>query len=235
MATPVKIKATVEEVVRHTGSVASYRFAPQGRVPKFHPGQFLHLALDEYAPDRQWPESRVFSIASSPAERAQRLDLTISVKGRFTRKIYDTLDTGAECWLKLPYGSFLFPSAGALVLVAGGVGITPFLSLLKQMLDERSTQPARLCYGVRSADYYLFGELIARCEAELPGFSKTIYCEDGTVPGHRGMLDIEAIRAAAPADALFYLSGPPPMISAFKTRLLETGVAADRVRVDDWE
>ncbi len=77
--------------------------------------------------------------------------------------------------------------------------------------------------------------MIARCEAELPGFSKTIYCEDGTVPGHRGMLDIEAIRAAAPADALFYLSGPPPMISAFKTRLLETGVAADRVRIDDWE
>jgi ferredoxin-NADP reductase len=235
MATPVKIKATVHQVIKHTDSVVSYRLTPQGRVPRFHAGQFLHLALDDYSPDRQWPESRVFSIASSPAERAQRLDVTISVKGRFTQRIYDALEKGAACWLKLPYGEFLFPADRHLVLIAGGVGITPFLSLLKQMLDERSGQTVALGYGVRSAEYYLFGDLISRCDAELPGFSKTVYSEDGSVPGHKGMLDIAAIYAAAPAGALFYLSGPPAMISAFKTRLLDLGVESENIRVDDWE
>ena len=235
MATPVKIKATVEQVVKHTPSVVSYRFIPQGRVPKFHAGQFLHLALDEYHPDSQWPESRVFSIASSPSERASELGVTISVKGRFTERIFNTLEKGSECWLKLPYGEFLFPSDRHLVLIAGGVGITPYLSLLKQMLEDKSRQAVALCYGVRSMEHYLFGELLDRCEAELPNFGKTVYSEDGSVPSHKGRLDIDAIYAAAPEGSLFYLSGPPVMIGVFKNRLRDLGVESERIRVDDWE
>ena len=235
MASPVKIKATVASVVKHTGSVVSYRFIPQGRVPKFHPGQFLHLALDEYHPDSQWPESRVFSIASSPSERASELAVTVSVKGRFTERIFNALEKGSECWLKLPYGEFLFPPDRHLTLIAGGVGITPYLALLKQMLEEKSGQAVSLCYGVRSAEFYLFGDLLSRCEAELPNFGKTVYCEDGSVPGTKGILDIGAIHAAAPEGSLFYLSGPPAMISSFKNRLLDLGVESGRIRVDDWE
>ncbi len=234
MASPVKIKAIVEKVERHTDSVVSYRLSPQGRVPKFHAGQFLHLALDEYHPESQWPESRVFSIASSPSERATHLSVTISVKGRYTRRIFGTLEQGSTCWLKLPYGEFLFPPDRHLVLVAGGVGITPYLALLKQMLEERSGLAVSLCYGVRSAEHYLFGELLNRCEAELPNFVKTVYCEDGSVPGYKGVLDIGAIHAAASENALFYLSGPPAMISLFKNRLRDLGVESERVRVDDW-
>lgn len=235
MASPVKIKATVERVLKHSGSVVSYHLVPQGRVPKFHAGQFLHLALDEYHSDQQWPESRVFSIASAPSGRALELAVTISVKGRFTERIFNTLEEGSECWLKLPYGEFLFPADRHLVLIAGGVGITPYLSLLKQMLEEQSGQAVSLCYGIRSAEHYLFGELLARCEAELPQFKKTVYCEDGSVSGNKGLLDIAAIHAAAPEGSLFYLSGPPAMIKIFKSRLRELGVGSERIRVDDWE
>lgn len=235
MSSPVKLKVTVAEVVKHTDSVVSYRFLPQGRVPRFQAGQFLHLALDDYHPDSPWPESRVFSIASSPAERTAELAVTISVKGRFTERIFNTLEKGATCWLKLPYGEFLFPPDRPLVLIAGGVGITPYLSLLKQMLEEQSNQSVALCYGIRSAAHYLFQDLIARCEAELPHFEKTMYCEDGSVLGNTGRLDIDAIHSAAPSGALFYLSGPPAMITAFKSRLLDLGVTPERIRVDDWE
>ncbi|MCU0857113.1 MAG: FAD-dependent oxidoreductase [Pontiellaceae bacterium] len=235
MANPVKIKAVVTEAVHHTGSVASYRFAPQGRVPKFHAGQFLHIALDEYHPDAQWPESRVFSIASAPSARHEELAVTISVKGRFTERIFQTLEKGSECWLKLPYGEFLFPPDRHLTLIAGGVGITPYLSLLKQMLEEKSGQGVALCYGVRSAEYYLFEDLINRCEAELPNFGKTVWCEDGSVPGEKGILNIDAIHSAAPEHSLFYLSGPPAMIRSFKNRLRDLGVEAERICVDDWE
>ena len=235
MATPVKVKVLVTRAVKHTPSVVSYQFEPQGRVPKFHPGQFLHLALDAYSPDRPWPESRVFSIASATSERARELAVTISVKGAYTQRIFSTLQEGSECWLKLPYGEFLFPSDVRLVLVAGGVGITPYLSLLQRLLEVKSDQPVQLFYGVRSAPLHLFGDLLDRCSAELPNFSKTVYCEDGSVPGKTGILDIDAIHAAAPADALFFLSGPPAMIHLFKARLLGLGVAGECIRVDDWE
>ncbi|MBM4163222.1 MAG: FAD-dependent oxidoreductase [Lentisphaerae bacterium] len=235
MASPVKIKVTVDEVVKPTNALVSYRFLPQGRVPRFQAGQFLHLALDDYHPDSQWPESRVFSIASSPSERTTELSVSISVKGRFTERIFNTLEKGSTCWLKLPYGEFLFPPDRPLVLIAGGVGITPYLSLLKQMLEEKSTQPVSLFYGIRSDAHDLFGDLLGRCASELPNFDKTIYCEDGSVPGNTGILDIGAIHAAAREGSLFYLSGPPAMIAAFKSRLRDLGVASEHIRIDDWE
>lgn len=235
MANPVKIKAVVRDVIKHTDSIASYRFEPQGRVPKFRAGQFLHIALDEYHPDSQWPESRVFSIASSPSNRHDELEVTISVKGRFTERIFQTLEKGSECWLKLPYGEFVFPTGRHLTLIAGGVGITPYLSLMKQMLQEASGQAVTLCYGVRSKKQYLFGDLIARCEAELSGFRKIIWSEDGSVPGLKGGVDVDAIYNAVPSGSLFYLSGPPSMISSLRVRLYDLAVAVSRIRVDDWE
>lgn len=235
MANPVKIRAIVTSVVKHTESVVSYIFVPQGRVPKFRAGQFLHIALDEYHSDAQWPESRVFSIASSPSERASELAVTISVKGRFTERIYQTLEEGSECWLKLPYGEFLFPPDKHLTLIAGGVGITPYLAFLQQMLEEQSAQKVRLYYGIRSVAHYLFGGLLTRCEAELPNFNKTIYCEAGAGLGEQGILDIDSIYSAAPDESLFYLSGPPAMITKFKARLYDLGVDRQSIRVDDWE
>ena len=97
MANPVKIKATVLEVIKHDSVVASYRFEPHGRVPKFRAGQFLHLALDDFNLGEQWPESRVFSIASPPSLRQKELSITVASKGKFTKRIYDTLEEGAEC------------------------------------------------------------------------------------------------------------------------------------------
>ncbi len=235
MANPVKLKAIVASVIKHTESVVSYIFVPQGRVPLFRAGQFMHIALDEYHPETQWPESRVFSIASSPTVRREELSVTVSVKGSFTERIYQTLQEGSECWLKLPYGEFLFPTDKHLILIAGGVGITPYLSLLRQMLEEQSEQKVWLYYGIRSAEHYLFRELLSRCEAELPYFDKTVYCENSAEFGKQGILDIDSIYSAAPDGSLFYLSGPPTMIVAFKKRLCELGVPVSRIVVDDWE
>jgi len=235
VANPVKIKVKITEVIRHADGVASYSFEPHGRVPKFRAGQFLHLALDEYQPQAQWPESRVFSIASAPSERRKKLAITISAKGPFTERIYNTLEEGGECWLKLPYGDFLFPADKRLVLVAGGVGITPYLSLLKNMLEEKSDQHVTLYYGVRSAEYYLFDDLLDACRKELPNFKLVVYSEAELPDAEPGYLSIEAIHAAAEPDTLFYLSGPPVMINTFRSYLLDQSVSADAVIVDDWE
>ncbi len=235
MANPVKIKVKITEVIRHADGVASYSFEPQNRVPKFRAGQFLHLALDDYNPQSQWPESRVFSIASAPSERRKKLGITISAKGPFTERIYGTLEEGNECWLKLPYGDFLFPPDKHLTLIAGGVGITPYLSLLKQMLEEKSDQNVTLYYGVRSADHYLFRDLLDACQEELPNFKLVVYSETELPDAEQGYLSIEAIHATAESDTLFYLSGPPIMINNFRSYLLDQAVAPDAVVVDDWE
>ena len=235
MASPVKLRVKVVRVIRHTDGVASYNFEPQGRVPKFRAGQFLHLALDDYYPDAPWPESRVFSIASSPSERHDKLSVTISTKGRYTKRILHELEEGASCWLKLPYGEFIFPSNKTLTLVAGGVGITPYLSLLKQMLEENSMQPVTLYYGFRSMEHYLFRDLLDSCVQDLPNFRLVVYSEDEIAEARSGILDIDVIASESADDTLFYLSGPPGMIDHFKSALLGKSYPEEHVLIDAWE
>ncbi len=64
-----KIRCTVSAIAAHGGGVYTVDLAPSGILPPFRPGQFAHLTVDDYDPSSFWPESRVFSIASSPHEK----------------------------------------------------------------------------------------------------------------------------------------------------------------------
>ena len=107
-----RLPCEVERVVDHGERVYTVTLAPDGQAPAFRPGQFLHLALDPFDPGGFWPESRVFSIASSPTER-DRLSITYAVKGVFTMRMERELAPGRTVWVKLPYGEFTVdPDAG---------------------------------------------------------------------------------------------------------------------------
>ena len=93
-------------VTDHGERVYTVELEPRLPVPQFKPGQFLHLAIDPYDGAGFWPESRVFSIASSPRER-DRLTITYAVKGAFTTRMERELVPGASVWVKLPYGEFV--------------------------------------------------------------------------------------------------------------------------------
>ena len=234
MANPVKIPARVRRVTRHSEKVASFEFEPLGRVPRFQPGQFLHLALDEYRMGSPWPDSRVFSIASAPSERKETLAITVSAKGPFTERILDELGEGEGCWLKLPYGDFTFGHHEHLTLIAGGVGITPYVSLLKTLLEQRSNQAVTLYYGFRQSELFLFSDLIHACDAQLEHFQTVIYCEETYPAAHYGRLDIEEIVREVHSDTIYYLSGPLKMIRAFEKMLLELNVSSAQIKIDDW-
>jgi ferredoxin-NADP reductase len=242
MPTPVKLPAIVEQVIQHTDSVKTVLVRPAKKCPMFRPGQFLHLAMDAYDPSSNWPESRVFSIASSPTRR-DTLRIIFSVKGRFTRKMFDGLKAGDEIYVKLPYGSFTFPDDNrGLVLVAGGTGITPFLSYLEYAVDQRVTRPIILYYGIRDPEHLVCGPLLAECQEALQNLKCRLYLEHGTrladmeVAGS-GYIPAEVLlreRETIP-NAPFYLSGPTEMVSSFRARLLAGGVSQTQVLVDDWE
>src|SRR4029453_446989 len=86
MAVVRKIRCTVLRVIDHGERVYTVELEPSQVVPQFKPGQFLHLAIDPYDGAGFWPDSRVFSIASSPRER-DRLQITYAVKGAFTTRM----------------------------------------------------------------------------------------------------------------------------------------------------
>jgi len=90
MPTPQKLRCQVQKISNHGDHVYTVNLAPERPIPRFRPGQFLHLALDDYDHSGFWPESRVFSIASSITQR-NVLRISYSVRGRYTARMENEL------------------------------------------------------------------------------------------------------------------------------------------------
>jgi len=194
---------------------------------KYQPGQFLHLALDEYDPSGQWPESRCFSIQSAPGEELIRI--TYAIKGKFTSRMQQELKPGKQVTMKLPYGDLFIQMHNKVntVFIAGGTGITPFLSLFSHVSFNEYTSP-RIYLGFRSREYNIYhNELYLSLNSSK--FVKSFY-EDID-----GRLDIHKIFSENGIGSDYFISGPPVMIKSFKQALITNGVPANQVLTDDWE
>ena len=230
MAVVRKIACRVRAVIDHGEHVYTVELEPTTAVPRFKPGQFLHLTLDEPQPGGFWPDSRVFSIASSPLDR-DRLAITYAVKGAFTTRMERELAPGASAWVKLPYGEFVVDSTRDAVLFAGGTGVTAFTAFLQSLQPGRQPR-VLLFYGARKPDLFVYGHLAEACAREVPALRCTLVCE-----ATDGRLDVDAAWPAVETlDApVFYLSGPPLMLDALTARLRRRGLSSFDIRTDAWE
>lgn len=247
MTNPVKIRGNVASLTKHDENVFTVSIMPERRIPRFRAGQFLHLTLDDYDPNGGfWPESRVFSIASAPT--SQQVEIVYSVKGRYTSRMRKELAVGKQVWLKLPYGEFSIDTAAAagqdIVLVAGGTGLSPFLSYLRSMLDGfANARRIHLHYGIRNAAHLLCPAVLSTCCSTIKGFGMDLYIENGldsVFPGvsqYQGMIQIKQILeiGRTMADPAYFLSGPPVMIQTFKNGLATAGINSKNIKVDEWE
>jgi ferredoxin-NADP reductase len=224
-----RIRCVVRNVIDHGEGVYTVELEPSIPVPLFKPGQFLHLALDD-PDDGFWPESRVFSIASSPQQR-DRLQITYAVKGAFTTRMERELTSGRSAWIKMPYGDFVIESGRAAVLVAGGTGVTPFVAFLRS-LPRDLLSPVLLLYGARTEDLFVYRSVAESRSADVPALTCRFVCEE---TGGRLSVDQAWPLIAGLRDPDFYLSGPPAMLTALTQQLLAREISADRIRIDAWE
>jgi len=225
-----RIPCVVRAVTDHGERVYTVELEPSMAVPRFKPGQFLHLALDACEPGGFWPESRVFSIASSPGER-DRLAITYAVKGAFTARMERELAPGGRAWVKLPYGEFVVDPGTDAVLFAGGTGVTAFTAFLQSLEAERAPR-VLLFYGARTPDLFVYGPLAQACARHVPSLACSLVCEETD-----GRLQVDAAWPAIATlhNPVFYLSGPPQMLSALTAQLRGRGVSMEAIRTDAWE
>ncbi len=231
MAQPQKIKARISGIEEHAPGLRSLVFETERRVPRFRAGQFLHLAIDPYDPSRHWPESRCFSIVNPPEER-RRIRITVSQVGRFTARVMN-LETGQDVWLKLPYGDFIVEPSGdrPIVLVAGGTGIAPFVSLFAS--NQTVDAPVRVLYGARRPELLLYSDVLEEASKRWPDFEWFPFVEEGEYPAARkGRLDLANAFDLGGLHAEYYLSGPPGLIDLFSKGLAARQVS--RIHVDAW-
>jgi ferredoxin-NADP reductase len=223
-----KYRAETVSIQNPAAGVYTLEFRSEKRF-KFAPGEFLHLALDEYEPSGAWPESRCFSIQTSPDET--NIKITYAVKGRFTQRMEQELSVGKPVWLKLPFGDLFMQehSRKNVVFVAGGTGITPFLSLFTDKSFAEYHNPA-LYLGCRNRNSHFYQKELEQAKRVNPALQITVFYQDTD-----GIIDIEKIYSSNSDAGAFFISGPPVMIKNFKQYLLGKGVDGNKVKTDDWE
>ena len=229
MAIIKKYHSVIEKIENPFQDLFIVSFKSKEKPYRYSPGQFLHLALDEYDPSSQWPESRCFSMQSNESD--DLITITFAAKGSFTTRMANELHEGKELWLKLPYGELFSKSHNKenTVFIAGGTGVTPFLSLFASERFREYKNPL-LFLGVREQKYNLYNMYIERARSINETFTSMIVDQQ-----NEGILDIEKIHGQHGKDSTWFISGPPVMIKNFKAYLLNNGVSEDNVRTDDWE
>lgn len=197
----------------------------------FQPGQYAWLTIGDHPLALQ---QHPFSFSSSAAD-PRRVRFTIKELGDFTDRIGET-PLGARAFLEGPYGRFVAEPDRPTVMIAGGIGITPFVSMLRTAADRESHDPFHLFYGVPTWDRAILREELAELERTLPGLTVTYVVDrpDDNWTGERGYVTRDVLdRHLPPEDreAMSYLAcGPDPMLDAVHAELTALGVPRDRQR-----
>lgn len=207
-----------------SAGVQTFIFEPQGEF-KWVPGQYMHLSLPHPAQDDRGVE-RWFTVSAAPFEG--RAALTTRMDGDPRSSFKDALarlQPGDEVeLLDPPEGDFVLDGSGPYLLVAGGIGVTPYHSMLAQAAHDGTMPEIHLLYGVRTPEIP-FREEFDGYAAKFPQLVIEYVVEPQRI-------NPELIRDRAGEDKAIYLSGPEPMIEAFEAGLRELGVAEDRIHTD---
>jgi 3-ketosteroid 9alpha-monooxygenase subunit B len=223
----------VAEVVVETSDAHSLVLAvPADLLPRFayRPGQFLTVRI----PDGAATAARCYSLCSAP-QTDQRLAITVKRvrDGRVSNWICDHVTAGAVLDIMPPAGGFTPDSLDDdLVLVAGGSGITPVLSILKAVLAGGRGRVV-LVYANRDADSIIFADQLRRAQAGHGDRLEIHHWLDSThgPPTAGGIRDI----LCPYADRAAFVCGPAPYQRLVRDVLGQLGVAADRVHIEHFD
>lgn len=231
-----EVRAEVVAVRRQTPGTVTLTLAPNATWRGFRPGQHVVVGVEIAGTVHE----RCFSLAGSPHRADGRLELTVKANpaGRVSRHLVEHAAPGMVLRLSQAQGDFVLPPpaerTGHLVLISGGSGITPVLSMLRTLVDEGHRGPVTFVhYAFTAADVCYLDELRALV-ARLPEGRLLLGLIDepgaGDLDGLFGPDHLAEI-APDPTDAQVFLCGPAPLMAAVEGAFAERDLA-DRVHLE---
>ena len=225
----------VEGIARETHNVWTLTLAPPEGMARFEffPGQFQFLTFSLGNRSEEHP----FTISSSPTQHGF---ITSSIKesGDFTKSIKE-IRVNDRVAIQGPFGRFsyvLHPEEHDLVFIAGGIGITPFMSMLRQLRDTKADKDVLLLYAsISEQDIVFREELDSIAAGKYPRLNVVHILSKPTAEwrGERGHIDRGVIQKYCQRDLRtrsFYICGPPAMMTALIATVIELGVPSSHVR-----
>ncbi len=206
----------------------------KGRRLRFRPGQYLEWTLAHAGVDTRG-NRRYFTIASSPTERDIHLGVKLYEPSSSFKKALIAMRPGDTIVAGQLAGDFTLPRdpREKLAFIAGGIGITPFRSMVQYLIDRGERRDAVLFYSNRSDDEAAYRETFDAAEREI-GLRTVYVTTGGGAKGNGARLDAGTIRRTIPdyRERTFYLSGTHAMTNAFEKLLHDMGVPRSHVKTD---
>jgi predicted ferric reductase len=201
--------------------------AKKNPIKKQRAGQFLFV---RFPGDKTLNESHPFTISSAPSE--DDLRLTVKASGDFTRYLFNHLQAGTDAVIEGAYGMFDYKlGSQKQIWVAGGIGLTPFLSFIRDM-DGNLDHDVDFYYTVRHTEEALYLDEIKAAAIANPRLKTHV-----RFSATDGSLTVEEIIENAGGDLHgydIYLCGPLPMIQAFTRKFQEHGVSGSNIHYEEF-
>ena len=236
----------VESVTEESETIRSFVLAPRdgGPVLRHEPGQYLGMLIDLPG---QGVLKRNYSISCAPNDRAYRITVKREERpgepaGIVSNWLHAEAKPGTALRLAPPAGDFFLDRSTKtpVVLVSGGVGLTPMLSMLETLVETGADRPVWYVHGSISGRFHAMREHVRGLAARAPNIEvRTFYAvpEDGDRQGidydADGLITADWLARETPlTEATYYLCGPKPFLASLVHGLARHGVPAERVRFE---
>lgn len=235
------MKLKLVDKINTEANTVSFFFKPEEDL-NFKPGQFLHYFIANPHPDDRG-ENRFFSVASAPFEGLIRLTTKFSPDGSGFKQDLRKLQIGDSIKASIPKGSFsLNDTKGEYVFIAGGMGITPFRSILLDLDHRNIPLNIKLLYANKTHDA-LFKDELETLAAKHPEFKIYYIISEGQVTKQKltenitllpGKVDKTLIQSLIPnlKSPVYYISGPESMVETLEQVVWDMGIPKEQTKRD---
>lgn len=227
----MEFDAHVAEIIKRTFDVKSYRFKrPEGL--DYDPGQYMYVTI---IIDGE-KHTKHFTISSSPTE-IDFIEFTKRITDHEFSKALDKLKVNDWAHIEAPEGEFTFKGEYPKVaLVTGGIGITPFRSMIKYCVDRGVESQIILLYGNRNEETIAFRDELTALSKQNPNVRivHTLSQPSENWKGRRGYVDLQMIKEEIQdySERVFYVCGPPGLVTSIVDILKTLKIPEEKTKVE---
>ncbi|MFC7319879.1 NO-inducible flavohemoprotein [Halobacillus campisalis] len=234
----------IAKKVKESAVITSFYLEPEDgkKITSYHPGQYITVQIN--MPHSEYTHLRQYSLSDAPGKGYYR----ISVKreeggperpdGVVSSYLHDQLEEGAVLPITAPAGDFYLNEENhePLVLISGGVGLTPMMSMLNRMVHQNHDRDVYFVHAAHNQEVHAFKEEVADFVKESPSVqAKVVYSTPGAEDSaydREGRIDLPWLKSVVPYDAEFYFCGPEGFMREVHSSLKEWGVPDEQIHYE---
>ncbi|MBY0098154.1 NO-inducible flavohemoprotein [Mesobacillus maritimus] len=231
----------VDKKIEESDVITSFYLKPEdGKViASYQPGQYLTVKVQPEG--ENYTHIRHYSLSDAPGKEFYRISVKREDKGVVSNYLHQSLQEGDKILASAPAGDFVLETKEApAVLISGGVGLTPMVSMAKTIVEQQPEREVTFIHGALNSNVHALKEEIAQVASENKNVTSFVAYSEPTAEDRaaknfdkEGFIDLEWLKSIVPSNqADFYFCGPLPFMQVVYRALNEWGVPAENIHFE---